>query len=946
MAKVVGLRRRGSAGRGPVKKPVKGKPPARSKAVVVRKQVAAQTAAVTLNVSSALSRAFTKRVDAIDKKMMLGSDLTRQPRMHTGLLTLDLILGPGYTPGMTVHFGAEASAKSTATWLGIGQSLKIAMPMRQVFDAEGATDLKYTSRVIGRDLAELFGKRSPQGGWEVDPMIRYRDTNITEHVFRGIHRAVSLLPDKRYSEERREWFLVFGRSKEETSLLKELGLQPDKRLFSETGQYWCSVGDDDTPLAMFAVDSLPALVPEAIDEEETSDKAMAINARMLGRVLPLVRGKLRAKACILLCVNQLRDKPGVTHGVPWYEPMGNVVKFSCMTGDARLLTSRGLLRADVYARDPSCSILGTDGLHVPRGFEYKGEKPIATVTLDSGHQLRASHDHAVSIFHPTRGEGFAKMHELYRGLYVKVLTGQDTWASDEVGIPSLTETNYQFSKTQDARIPATFGAQLALWTGMMVGDGSVSEQMLTYTGLGWECRLLQRLTKSLFDVDLNFIDKGEYWSATFYRWSVYNLCRWLGMDHRGQDKTVPEAVFRSPRPVVLAFIRGYLIADGHVRRSVEFTTCSEGIARGLQQLLDNLGCDSRLSKKRPSGRFHAGKAPDVWHYKVVLTRDASAYLKDLLDLRAKGPVNGHRVDRQVFGFPKVLGYDSVKETLRCKLEEVLDKTGGASVGPLLRNRNQLYRWAETLRTSHQRERTIRDLDRVYGMVDAYGRGYRWHRVTEVTLNGPSEPTFDGCMPTDSTIITNGIVSHNSDVRCMWTSRVPPPGWERAENKGLCVESSVEFPGRVDHYAFKAIGNQKNKYGTPFRKGMSRVWISDGRGDARGFDPVLDALEALGTLNLIDGPIHDSRRPFRLKIPKIEDYNFSYAAFKTLVLAESTRSRHLLNAAQELGAPQFKIRAHVQRMIAGNHTDLLIANAQGKRALPNGAVDIEAEESDE
>jgi len=434
--------------------------------------------------------------------------------MHTGLLTLDLILGPGYTPGMTVHFGAEASAKSTATWLGIGQSLKIAMPMRQVYDAEGATDLKYTSRVIGRDLAELFGRRSPSGGWEVDPMIRYRDTNITEHVFRGIHRSVSLLPDKRYSEERKEWFLVFGRSKEETSLLKELGLQPDKRLFSETGQYWCSVEDDDTPLAIFAVDSLPALVPEAIDEEETSDKAMAINARMLGRVLPLVRGKLRAKACILLCVNQLRDRPGVTHGVPWYEPMGNVVKFS------------------------------------------------------------------------------------------------------------------------------------------------------------------------------------------------------------------------------------------------------------------------------------------------------------------------------------------------------------------------------------------------------------------------------------------------SDVRCMWTSRVPPPGWERAENKGLCVESSVEFPGRVDHYAFKAIGNQKNKYGTPFRKGMSRVWISDGRGDARGFDPVLDALEALGTLNLIEGPIHDSRRPFRLKIPKIADYSFTYAAFKTLILAESTRSRHLLDAAQKLGAPKFKIRDHVQKMIAGNHTDLLIASGQGKAALANGAVDIESDESED
>ncbi len=250
-------------------------------------------------ITSRLSHLYSSRVDAIDKKMMLTTDLATQPYLPSGLLTLDLIMGRGYTPGMSVHFGPEASAKSTATWLAMGESLKRPIIMRQTYDAEGATDLRYTGRVIKRDLQELFGRRNPKGGWEVEPIIRYRSTNILEHVFRAIHRSLSILPDKRFIEERGEWFLVFGRSKEEMAALKQLGLEPDKRLYSDTGQYWCSIGDDDSPLGIFSVDSLPALVPEAIDEEEASDRAMAINARALGKVLPLVRGKLRAKASIL-----------------------------------------------------------------------------------------------------------------------------------------------------------------------------------------------------------------------------------------------------------------------------------------------------------------------------------------------------------------------------------------------------------------------------------------------------------------------------------------------------------------------------------------------------------------------------------------------------------------------------------------------------------------------
>jgi RecA/RadA recombinase len=344
---------------------------------------------------------YSRRVDKIDKDLGLSTSLNKQPRMSTGLLAFDQLLGSGYVPGFNVVFGAEASAKSTACMTTLGSSIRMPIPVRKYFDAEGAIDRRYTGNILRSDsFDDIFGSRSRTGEWIKPPLCRYHDTNIIQEVFRDVHRIAKFMPDKVFRPEvgeNGEWFLVFDRTKEQVALLKELKLTPSKSLYQKTAKYWCSVGDDDSPQAAVFIDSLPSLIPQEIDEESMSDKARAIEARYLSQYMKLVRGDLRPKAIVLLAVNQLRSNPNPQPGsMDWYEPGGNAIKFASDT--RTMFTSRVPL--DNFPRfkdnkglceEPSLEFPGGTDLYAFKGMtNYKnkygtpGRKSAGRVLIKDG----------------------------------------------------------------------------------------------------------------------------------------------------------------------------------------------------------------------------------------------------------------------------------------------------------------------------------------------------------------------------------------------------------------------------------------------------------------------------------------------------------------------------------------------------------------------------------
>lgn len=240
--------------------------------------------------------------------------LTREDRLSTGLLGLDLILGGGISPAMTTFSGPEQSAKTTAaiTIMGANAANKN-IKHKVLWDAENSTgsSTDYVANIFETmgckvDVQDLFGVRK-DGAWVVPPLVYYRDDYEGDKFFNWLHALQKRLPDKRFDSGR--WWYVYERTKENISKFAGKG---DKGMGSKNPGIWIPAQDGSLQ-ALIILDSYPSLVPSAMDEEEGSN-AMAVQARMFSKHLPRVKGAFRAKRIALLGINQLRLNPGVRYG--------------------------------------------------------------------------------------------------------------------------------------------------------------------------------------------------------------------------------------------------------------------------------------------------------------------------------------------------------------------------------------------------------------------------------------------------------------------------------------------------------------------------------------------------------------------------------------------------------------------------------------------------------
>lgn len=158
--------------------------------------------------------------------------------------------------------------------------------------------------------------------------------------------------------------------------------------------------------------------------------------------------------------------------------------------------------------------------------------------------------------------------------------------------------------------------------------------------------------------------------------------------------------------------------------------------------------------------------------------------------------------------------------------------------------------------------------------------------------------WDVTVPCIGTIITDRLVSHNSDVRIRLTSRAVPVAFEKnkmKERPGSVSEKSVNIEGGQDIYRFIAAKTIKNKMGgIPNMSTWLRLWESDGNGEARGFDPVFDTWHFLKEVGLILGSRNKIK--FRDPIPMSGGKSIDWDDFRTLILGSKSQIKEVCETA--------------------------------------------------
>ena len=113
---------------------------------------------------------------------------------------------------------------------------------------------------------------------------------------------------------------------------KKLGVNVDELLISQpdSGEQALEIADTlvrSGAVDMVIVDSVAALVPKAELEGDMGDATMGAQARLMSQALRKLTGTVSRTQCMVIFINQIRQKIGVMFGNPETTTGGNALKF-------------------------------------------------------------------------------------------------------------------------------------------------------------------------------------------------------------------------------------------------------------------------------------------------------------------------------------------------------------------------------------------------------------------------------------------------------------------------------------------------------------------------------------------------------------------------------------------------------------------------------------------
>ncbi len=143
----------------------------------------------------------------------------------------------------------------------------------------------------------------------------------------------------------------------------------------------------------------------------------------------------------------------------------------------------------------------------------------------------------------------------------------------------------------------------------------------------------------------------------------------------------------------------------------------------------------------------------------------------------------------------------------------------------------------------------------------------------------------------------------SDCRLRFNPRALS-GVPYVKGKGMVLEEkSATVKKGKDTYRFIHVRAVKNKLGMPYLESWVRLWIEDGNGEARGFDPVWDTFMYLDNTGQIS---HKGMKNIKLKINKHENAKvMDWMDFKVLIVGTKKQQKEVC---ERVGLKWFDLRA--------------------------------------
>lgn len=315
-----------------------------------------------------------------------------------------------------------------------------------------------------------------------------------------------------------------------------------------------------------------------------------------------------------------------------------------LTGETRVFTPQGLLRLDELVLSATLShqmpsvfidrrAQDKKGIAVVAAdrVAFTGIKPIWRVETSSGFVLRGTCDHKVKVLNCAdydpehQSYGWKRIDELKPGdLLALPDLNDDSWVDkvfSERSWELQIDRDYVQPRRRDAHyrlinIPTRWTEDLAYLLGYAVGDGSYTTHSKVRGGHSKRLDLhmhsseapelvaiFSRVTQDLLGHECPVKRRAgaQHCWVSIFAAPFQRVLQQLGLHpEKGVAKHVPEPIFRAPKEITAAFLRGLFDADGTIstpsqRPMISLSSISERLIREVQLLLLQFGIFSSMT---------------------------------------------------------------------------------------------------------------------------------------------------------------------------------------------------------------------------------------------------------------------------------------------------------------------------------------------------------------
>lgn len=235
-------------------------------------------------------------------------------------------------------------------------------------------------------------------------------------------------------------------------------------------------------------------------------------------------------------------------------------------------------------------------------FYNGGERHTVCIRSRCGFEVEGTPNHRVKIL---GGDGCIQwkfLGDIQSGDVVGINRSSNLWASKMVFLGDLGVDIPKGNKS--VSFPSFFDEVWATLLGVLVGDGTWVRTNSLEVTVGpyseWLTQVQDIFRSSVGEATT--VRSRQAYRVQFFSKPMRVFFARLGfkIDVNSDNKRIPWVVFRSPKKIVAAFLKGLFETDGSAERGgriISFSTASGGLAKDAQLLLLNFGIVSRVKPR-------------------------------------------------------------------------------------------------------------------------------------------------------------------------------------------------------------------------------------------------------------------------------------------------------------------------------------------------------------